>query len=74
MAQPEKQEIDPRDLRSILKDAPAGAWVALSRNKTHVVATGDSIRMATDEAQARGETDPILIKIPLSREEMSDEI
>jgi hypothetical protein len=61
----QSQNLDPRDFSTVLKDAPPGAWVALSHNKTHVVATGDSMRSVTDEAQARGEADPILIKMPL---------
>ena len=59
---------DPSDLRLVLKDAPPGAWVALSHNKTHVVATGDSMKSVTYLAQLRGEKDPILIKMPLGDE------
>jgi hypothetical protein len=58
----------PRDLSAILKDAPLGAWVALSHDKTRIVATGDSIREATVLARSRGEGDPILFKMPLADE------
>ena len=58
----------PRDLTVILKDAPAGAWVALSHDKTRVVGTGNSIKAATLQAQLKGEQNPILIKMPLEDE------
>jgi hypothetical protein len=58
----------PRDLSIVLKDAPAGAWVALSHDKTRIVGTGTSIRAAAFEAQLNGEADPVLIKMPLEDE------
>lgn len=61
-------KIVPRDLSAILKDAPLGAWVALSHDKTRIVATGDSIRATTVLAHSRGEDDPILFKMPLAEE------
>ncbi|MFZ0956252.1 MAG: hypothetical protein WAN60_07905 [Candidatus Sulfotelmatobacter sp.] len=65
---PPTREIAPRDLSPILKDAPAGAWVALSHDKTQIVATGDSIRATADLARSRGEDDPVLFKMPLAAE------
>ncbi|MGA2356928.1 MAG: hypothetical protein ABSG02_20730 [Terriglobales bacterium] len=61
----------PRDLSGILKDAPPGAWVALSRDKTHVVGTAISIEAASVQAQFNGEPDPVLIKIPLEDDGMA---
>jgi fermentation-respiration switch protein FrsA (DUF1100 family) len=61
-------KLAPRDLSAILKDAPLGAWVALSHDKTRIVATGDSIRATTVLARSRGEEDPILVKMPLEEE------
>ena len=61
----------PRDLSGILKDAPPGAWVALSHDKTHVVGTAKSIEAASLQAQFNGERDPVLIKIPLEDEGMA---
>ena len=58
----------PRDLSIVLKDAPPGAWVALSHDKTRIVGTGTSIRAAAFEAQLNGEGDPVLIKMPLEGE------
>jgi hypothetical protein len=64
----QQADIDPHDLRAILKDVPAGAWVALSHNKTRIVATGDSMKSVTFQAQLHGEADPILIKTPFGDE------
>lgn len=58
----------PRDLSIVLKDAPPGAWVALSHDKTRIVGTGTSIRAAAFEAQLKGEGDPVLIRMPLENE------
>ena len=62
------REIVPRDLSSILKDAPPGAWIALSRDKTRVVGSGNSIKAASLQAQLKGENDPVLIRTPLENE------
>jgi hypothetical protein len=63
-----REFVAPRDLSAILKDAPLGAWVALSHDKTQIVATGDSMRATTLLAQSRGEDDPVLVKMPLADE------
>jgi hypothetical protein len=62
------REAAPRDLSSVLKGAPPGAWVALSHDKKRVVGTGDSIKAASMEAQSRGEEHPVLIRTPLPGE------
>lgn len=58
----------PRDLSSILKDAPPGAWVALSHDKTRIVGVGDSIKAASLQARLKGEAEPVLIRMPLEGE------
>jgi hypothetical protein len=58
----------PRDLSGVLKDAPPGAWVALSVDKTRIVGTGDSIKAATLQAHLSGEKGPVLIRMPLEGE------
>jgi hypothetical protein len=63
-----RESVAPRDLSAILKDAPAGAWVALSHDKAQIVATGDSMRAAALLAESRGEDDPVLVKMPLADE------
>jgi hypothetical protein len=62
------REIAPRDLSPILKDAPAGAWVALSRDKTRILGTGNSIKAASLQAQLKGEEHPVLIRTPQESE------
>jgi len=61
----------PRDLSSLLKDSPAGAWVALSSDKTHVVGTAKTLDAAILQAQFNGEKEPVLIKMPLEDEGMA---
>jgi hypothetical protein len=58
----------PRDLSAVLKNAPPGAWVALSRDKTRIAGIGNSIRAAAYQAQLQGEKAPVLIKMPLQDE------
>jgi len=65
---PQESGIDPRDFRAILSGVPPGVWVALSHDKTRVVATGNSMKSATYQADLHGEPDPILIKMPLADE------
>ena len=63
--EPMTTESAPRDLSSILKDAPPGAWVALSSDKTRIVGTGDSISAASLQAKQKGDTTPVLIRMPV---------
>lgn len=63
-----REFLAPRDLSAILRDAPPGAWVALSHDKTQIVATGDSMRATAVLARSRGEDDPVLFKMPLADE------
>jgi hypothetical protein len=65
---PMTTETAPRDLSSILKDAPPGAWVALSSDKTRIVATGDSISAASLQAKQKGEATPVLVRMPIEGE------
>lgn len=58
----------PRDLSIVLKDAPPGAWVALSKDKSEIVGTGITMRAAVYQAQLRGEREPVLIRTPLEDE------
>jgi hypothetical protein len=56
--------VRPRDLSVVLKDAPPGAWVALSKDKSQVVGTGVTMRAAAYQAQLKGENEPLLIRTP----------
>lgn len=57
-------ETQPIDLSSLLKGIPAGAWVALSHDHTHVVAFSADMRSAFEEAHSRGEHAPVMFRIP----------
>lgn len=48
----------------ILREAKPNSWVALSSDESKVVGRGDSYEQAIEDAQKRGENDPLLIKIP----------
>jgi len=67
---PVKRELiaHPRDLSTVLRDAPPGAWVALSKDKTKIVGTGITMRAAAYQAQLNGEDEPVLIRTPLEDE------
>ena len=57
-----------RDLSALLKDTPAGAWVALSPDETRVLGYGNSMQAAAYQAQLEGENNPVLVKMPLPGE------
>jgi hypothetical protein len=61
-------ESSARDLSEVLRDAPAGAWVALSRDETRLLGTGSTMMAASLQAQLKGERYPVLIKMPLEGE------
>jgi len=55
---------EPIDLKGLFKGIPAGAWVAISHDWKGIIAVGFSPEEVTGEAQAAGEAQPILMKIP----------
>jgi len=57
-----------RDLSTVLKEAPAGAWVALSADETRIVGTGSTMQAAALQAQLNHEYHPVLVKMPLPGE------
>lgn len=57
-----------RDLSVLLKDAPSGAWVALSSDEKRIVGTGASMQAAAYQAQLHGEHHPVLVRTPLPGE------
>jgi hypothetical protein len=58
----------PFDLSVVLKDAPAGAWIALSPDKSRIVGVGDSVNAAAYQAQLNKEENPVLLRMPLEDE------
>jgi hypothetical protein len=65
---PVQRELAVDDLSEVLKDAPPGAWVALSHDKTRVVGYGSSMKAAAFQADLKGEKNPVLIKMPIEGE------
>lgn len=61
-------ESSARDLSGVLRDAPAGAWVALSRDETQLLGTGDTMMAASLQAQLKGERYPVLVRMPMEGE------
>jgi hypothetical protein len=57
------------DLAQLLKDVPLGVWVALSEGKRSVVAYGTDMQRVLAEAREKGESEPLILKVP-SRQEM----
>ena len=54
----------PRDLSLVLKNAPAGEWIALSLDETRIVGHGETIEEAVKAAKEAREDRHILIKMP----------
>ena len=47
-----------------LRNAAPNRWVALSQDETKVVGEGDTFDEAASAAEANGESDPVLVRIP----------
>jgi len=52
------------DLKSMLKDIPRGAWVAISTEEMRVVAYGSEMQKVLEEAKSKGTPNPLLTRIP----------
>ncbi len=52
------------NLTEILKDVPRGAWVAISRERETVVAYGSDIQRVLQEANEKGEPNPLVTRVP----------
>lgn len=52
------------DLAGLLQDIPAGAWVAISERENKVVAYGVDAQAVLSEAQAKGEEQPLIVRVP----------
>ena len=44
----------------------SGKWIAWNRERTHIVASGQTADEAEDRAIEKGEDSPILAKVPLA--------
>ena len=52
----------------ILKDVPAGAWVAVSEREQRVLGYGSDVQSVTSAAQSQGEGVPLVLKVPERQE------
>ena len=56
-----------RELDQLLSSVPAGAWVAISSDESHVVAYAEEMRDAVAKAKAAGEEHPVIARAPRSK-------
>ena len=49
---------------NLLRSAPLDAWVALSQDESHIVATGTDYEEVARRADEAGEADPVILKTP----------
>jgi hypothetical protein len=54
----------PVDLTAVLKDAPVGKWIALSRAQDRIVAAAKTLAEAVRAAHEQGEEHPVVMKVP----------
>ena len=52
------------DLAGLLEGIPPGAWVAISEKKHAVVAFGADAQAVFNEAQQKGEEQPLIVRVP----------
>jgi hypothetical protein len=59
-----KSMLVPENLYEILASVPKGRWVALSEDQTHVVAYDPDLSKVFKMAEAAGEKDPVITRVP----------
>jgi len=52
------------DIGTLLKDIPAGAWVAISADGGEVVARGADVGLVLADAKQQGHEHPIVLRVP----------
>jgi hypothetical protein len=52
------------DLAEILKEIPAGVWVAISERQRKAIAFGADARSVLNEARGKGERLPLMLRVP----------
>jgi hypothetical protein len=55
----------------VLQSAPLDSWIALSEDESRIVAVGSDYREVSDKADAAGENDVLILKIPASWDSLS---
>jgi hypothetical protein len=59
----EQEDFLPPDMR-LLEAAPPNSWVAVSADRKRIVASGESLSSVLQKAEALGESDVTVAKIP----------
>jgi hypothetical protein len=57
------------NLDEILKQIPAGAWVAISAAQHQAIAYGEDALLVLKEARVKGENLPLMLRVPESEED-----
>jgi hypothetical protein len=52
------------DLPELLEGIPPGAWVAISESQNRALAFGVDAQTVHDEAQQKGEDQPLMVRVP----------
>jgi hypothetical protein len=52
------------DLLELLEGIPAGAWVAISERQHSVLAFGADAQAVFNEAQSKGDDQPLIVRVP----------
>jgi hypothetical protein len=52
------------EVSELLKEAPAGAWVAISESRNAVIAFGADPQSVLNEAREKGEELPLITRVP----------
>ena len=52
------------DVQALTTDVPRGSWAAISKAGDRCVAFGDSLDEAISKAEAKGETSPLIVRVP----------
>jgi hypothetical protein len=57
------EQADQRRL-DLLRDAPLDRWIALSSDESRLIASADTFEEVARAAEAAGESDPVIIRVP----------
>jgi hypothetical protein len=52
------------DIYELVKDIPAGAWVAISEKRHQVLAYGPDAQVVLTQARTEGEEVPLIVRVP----------
>jgi hypothetical protein len=53
-----------KDLAGVLENAPAGRWIAVSRDGKRLLGSGKTVNEAISKSRSAGEPKPLIVKAP----------